>query len=124
MSAIGFRPFPPRWRRWFRATYWSLPARAMKVARLLGDKSCRSTTVTSPGPQFPGWAEAPRERCCHGRQRQGGAMERRGGAPGDRRAQHPRRAEERRVGNECVSTCRSRGSRYHTKKNKTKKSKN
>src|SRR3546814_12842773 len=23
------------------------------------------------------------------------------------------RSEERRVGNECVSTCRSRGSRYH-----------
>src|SRR3546814_20312043 len=31
---------------------------------------------------------------------------------------HPsaRRSEERRVGKECVSTCRSRGSQYHTKK--------
>src|SRR3546814_18059046 len=27
------------------------------------------------------------------------------------------RSEERRVGNECVSTCRSRGSPYHSKKN-------
>src|SRR3546814_11399372 len=26
------------------------------------------------------------------------------------------RSEERRVGKECVSTCRSRGSRYHEKK--------
>src|SRR3546814_13090764 len=30
------------------------------------------------------------------------------------------RSEERRVGNECVSTCRSRWSPYHYKKNKTK----
>src|SRR3546814_16252697 len=28
------------------------------------------------------------------------------------------RSEERRVGNECVSTCISRGSRYYTKKKK------
>src|SRR3546814_14719226 len=28
------------------------------------------------------------------------------------------RSEERRVGKECVSTCRSRGSPYHYKKNK------
>src|SRR3546814_20570563 len=27
------------------------------------------------------------------------------------------RSEERRVGKECVSTCRTRGSRYHEKKN-------
>src|SRR3546814_14782101 len=47
------------------------------------------------------------------------------GAPGARSAFHrhgawfpsPRRSEERRVGNESVSTCRSRWSRYHTKKN-------
>src|SRR3546814_14020370 len=31
-----------------------------------------------------------------------------------------RRSEERRVGKECVSTCRSRWSPYHYKKNKTK----
>src|SRR3546814_19663897 len=31
------------------------------------------------------------------------------------------RSEERRVGKECVSTCRSRGSRYHKKKKKKKK---
>src|SRR3546814_5611144 len=30
------------------------------------------------------------------------------------------RSEERRVGNECVSTCRSRGSPYHEKKKKRK----
>src|SRR3546814_14452265 len=29
------------------------------------------------------------------------------------------RAEERRVGQECVSTCRYRWSQYHKKKNKT-----
>src|SRR3546814_9727657 len=29
-----------------------------------------------------------------------------------------RRSEERRVGKECVRACRSRGSRYHKKKNK------
>src|SRR3546814_14608800 len=29
------------------------------------------------------------------------------------------RSEERRVGKECVSTCRSRGSPYHSKKNNT-----
>src|SRR3546814_20261459 len=28
-----------------------------------------------------------------------------------------KRSEERRVGKECVSTCRSRWSRYHSKKN-------
>src|SRR3546814_11901190 len=30
------------------------------------------------------------------------------------------RSEERRVGKECVSTCRTRWSPYHTNKNKTK----
>src|SRR3546814_19383348 len=30
------------------------------------------------------------------------------------------RSEERRVGNECVSTCRSRWSQYHSKKKKLK----
>src|SRR3546814_20735914 len=29
-----------------------------------------------------------------------------------------KRSDERRVGNECVSTCRSRWSRVHSKKNK------
>src|SRR3546814_18263044 len=31
------------------------------------------------------------------------------------------RSEERRVGKECVSTCRSRGAPYHKKKQKQKK---
>src|SRR3546814_5549570 len=31
---------------------------------------------------------------------------------------HPSKTEERRVGKECVSTCRSRWSPYHSKKNK------
>src|SRR3546814_21084376 len=31
------------------------------------------------------------------------------------------RSEERRVGKECVSTCRSRWSTYHSKKNKLRK---
>src|SRR3546814_12349561 len=63
----------------------------------------------------------------------GGAFQRRVGTV--RRALHPRhlcadpphraalvdldRSEERRVGTECVSTCRSRWSQYHSKK-KTK----
>src|SRR3546814_16369312 len=34
-----------------------------------------------------------------------------------------RRSEERRVGKECVSTCRSRWSPYHYKKKTTKKNK-
>src|SRR3546814_13750915 len=33
-----------------------------------------------------------------------------------RRGQSPHRSEERRVGEECVSTCRSRWSPYHYKK--------
>src|SRR3546814_15359652 len=33
----------------------------------------------------------------------------------------PSRSEERRVGKECVSTCRSRWSPYHYKKKKNKK---
>src|SRR3546814_10371253 len=33
--------------------------------------------------------------------------------PDDERPDRPRRAEERRVGKECVSTCRSRWSPYH-----------
>src|SRR3546814_8713695 len=42
-----------------------------------------------------------------------------------RSARHPEigRAEERRVGKECVSTCRSRWAPYHTNKNKTYKKK-
>src|SRR3546814_14689822 len=32
------------------------------------------------------------------------------------RSAHPDRSEERRVGTECVSTCRSRCSTYHKKK--------
>src|SRR3546814_4558653 len=37
---------------------------------------------------------------------------------GDARCNEPeKRSEERRVGKECVSTCRSRWSPYHSKKN-------
>src|SRR3546814_20076380 len=43
-----------------------------------------------------------------------------GGAGTDERTR--RRSEERRVGKECVSTCRSRWSPYHEKKNKQKNS--
>src|SRR3546814_11669804 len=35
------------------------------------------------------------------------------------RTRQPGRSEERRVGKECVSTCRSRWSPYHSKKKKT-----
>src|SRR3546814_18081245 len=37
-------------------------------------------------------------------------------APGTGRRAAPARSEERRVGKECVSTCRSRWSPYHSKK--------
>src|SRR3546814_14277348 len=40
--------------------------------------------------------------------------DRRGDAGGDEHG--PLRSEERRVGKECVSTCRSRWSPYHSKK--------
>src|SRR3546814_11041311 len=47
-------------------------------------------------------------------------LDRRSGA-----GSHPgRRSEERRVGKECVSTCRSRWSPYHEKKKKRQKHKN
>src|SRR3546814_13317101 len=41
---------------------------------------------------------------------------------GWRAPRHARRSEERRVGKECVITCRSRGSTYHEKKKQDKKS--
>src|SRR3546814_16758995 len=46
-----------------------------------------------------------------------------GPLPGRRHHQSVRglRSEERRVGKECVSTCRSRWSPYHSKKKKNKK---
>src|SRR3546814_17935192 len=37
-----------------------------------------------------------------------------------RHEQHLARSEERRVGKECVSTCRSRWTPYHSKKKNTK----
>src|SRR3546814_8628453 len=37
---------------------------------------------------------------------------------GDDNLLHPTRSEERRVGKECVSTCRSRWSPYHYKNNR------
>src|SRR3546814_12981004 len=39
-------------------------------------------------------------------------------ALGEERGLVPERSEERRVGKECVSTCRSRWSTYHSTKNK------
>src|SRR3546814_11031052 len=44
----------------------------------------------------------------------------RGHGPQDERAVDGHRSEERRVGKECVSTCRSRWSPSHTKKKKKK----
>src|SRR3546814_18551705 len=38
----------------------------------------------------------------------------------DNSSGHAVRSEERRVGKECVSTCRSRWSPYHSKKKKTR----
>src|SRR3546814_12824053 len=42
-------------------------------------------------------------------------------APRKTKPSAPSRSEERRVGKECVSTCRSRWSPYHYKKKKHKK---
>src|SRR3546814_16085676 len=50
------------------------------------------------------------------------AAEREGAQRGqraERRRRHRQRSEERRVGQECVSTCRSRWSPYHSTKKKT-----
>src|SRR3546814_4368543 len=41
--------------------------------------------------------------------------------PSGQDGRHPNRSEERRVGKECVSTCRSRWSPYHLKKTNTLK---
>src|SRR3546814_13297954 len=56
----------------------------------------------------------------HRRRDAGAAAHHAGGWGDDRpetprrgRNRHPDRSEERRVGNECVSTCRSRWSPYH-----------
>src|SRR3546814_19862577 len=60
-----------------------------------------------------------------GRRRQGQAERRHDGdvqnredQPAGRVSTDDRRSEERRVGKECVSTCRSRWSPYHYKKTK------
>src|SRR3546814_13430465 len=58
------------------------------------------------------------------RARRGSCVEHRGADPdvrGARRGAAALRSEERRVGKECVSTCRVRGSTYHEKKNKKNK---
>src|SRR3546814_18352636 len=63
--------------------------------------------------------------CSSDLQRQGGRRDQDVRAPGGQRQSHraaerrqQQRSEERRVGKECVSTCRSRWSPYHYKKNK------
>src|SRR3546814_13936120 len=48
-----------------------------------------------------------------------GALKTRRSGSSDLAATRTARSEERRVGKECVSTCRSRWSPYHSKKNKT-----
>src|SRR3546814_12900135 len=62
--------------------------------------ACARTPVTARTRRLP----APRR--LRGRVRRG------------REDDRPRRSEERRVGKECVSTCRSRWSPYHYKKKK------
>src|SRR3546814_14763254 len=47
-----------------------------------------------------------------------GIMLQKGGLPQDLTARESLRSEERRVGKECVSTCRSRWCPYHSKKKK------
>src|SRR3546814_13425192 len=67
-------------------------------------------------------------RTCHARQRSIPFIQKGVAAaqaaqllPGlDQHRRKTQRSEERRVGKECVSTCRSRWSPYHSKKNKTK----
>src|SRR3546814_17923855 len=69
---------------------------------------------------------AARQACAAGRDGREGVDRAAGGRGVDCLRRHrwggdgagalPRRSEERRVGKECVSTCRYRGSPYHSKK--------
>src|SRR3546814_12986343 len=88
-----------------RRRHWKLPRslRGRGRADPLSGGICLCRT-SNPSPQ----------RTPHAEQIQGGAA-----YPGRRPASGPHRSEERRVGKECVSTCRSRWSPYHEKK-KTK----
>src|SRR3546814_19487865 len=73
--------------------------------------SPRTRRRTDP-PRSPRWTTAPRRR----------TRDPRPSARTCGRASRPSpRSEERRVGKECVSTCRSRWSPYHEKKNNHKK---
>src|SRR3546814_12017117 len=65
------------------------------------DSGMYSLKTKKPVPRFGGRSAAPF------RKSPGGASAR------------PARSDERRVGKECVSTCRYRLSPYHSKKNKT-----
>src|SRR3546814_19685985 len=70
--------------------------------------------------------DCPCQRACIPRRHQetGASIHDRVGAPRNPRSHHRQahRSEERRVGKECVSTCRSRWSPYHSKKNTIKRS--
>src|SRR3546814_17464903 len=84
---------------------------------MLGFMVCVSSVRAQPSSFSWGWSDV--RAWCH---LLGSVAHHRRSAPP---APHPRpdqcRSEERRVGKECVSTCRSRWSPYHYKKKNTLK---
>src|SRR3546814_11369012 len=78
---------------------------------LAGDKP-QDTAPTAPTAQLPAWEQLSAEQ----RERLVAPLRQRWNANPTERARmyrHAERSEERRVGKECVSTCRSRRSPYH-----------
>src|SRR3546814_18447113 len=86
---------------------------------------CSSDLERLPASRARGGRAPPREgHDVHAELHQHGDVRRcpRAAAHADHDAGESRRSEERRVGKECVSTCRSRWSPYHKKKyNNTQK---
>src|SRR3546814_5466243 len=82
--------------------FFSSRRRHTRCALVTGVQTC---ALPISGLAGKGGASSPE---CYNQQRDCG----RGGAPWQPAA-NPARSEERRVGKECVSTCRSRWSPYH-----------
>src|SRR3546814_11565345 len=87
-----------------------LPSSVYDPGLLLGAEAKDELGKASKKKKKPAFCVERRQiHLCHSERRH-----RRRGQGGDRRSrQEARRSEERRVGKECVSTCRSRWSQYH-----------
>src|SRR3546814_3665127 len=84
--------------------FFSSRRRHTRCALVTGVQTCALPILQESGP---GWqSRQPARASCRPRRR----TDRRRASPGPPR--RPRGSEERRVGKECVSTCRSRGSPY------------